>query len=330
MRWVGAKIAGLGVEVPGNVLTNADLERMVDTTDEWIVTRTGIRERRIVDPDQATSDLAIAASRKAMAHAGVEAGDIDAVIMATVTADYPLPACACLVQSALGIGGFAFDISAGCTGWIYSLALAEQFIKAGGAQRVLCIGAECLSRITDYTDRNTCVLFGDGAGAAVVEATDEADNGILGWDLGSDGSDPSILWQPAGGSRTPASHETVDAHDHSIRMRGREVYVFATRIMGHTCERTLAKAGYTADDVALLVPHQANERITQSARERFGVPMERIVSNVDRYGNTSAASIPIALQEALDDGRVKKDDLVLVVGFGAGLTWGSCLLRWRL
>lgn len=330
MRWVGAKIAGLGVEVPGNVLTNADLERMVDTTDEWIVTRTGIRERRIVDPDQATSDLAIAASRKAMAHAGVEAGDIDAVIMATVTADYPLPACACLVQSALGIGGFAFDISAGCTGWIYSLALAEQFIKAGGAQRVLCIGAECLSRITDYTDRNTCVLFGDGAGAAVVEATDEADNGILGWDLGSDGSDPSILWQPAGGSRTPASHETVDAHDHSIRMRGREVYVFATRIMGHTCERTLAKAGYTADDVALLVPHQANERITQSARERFGVPMERIVSNVDRYGNTSAASIPIALQEALDDGRVKKDNLVLVVGFGAGLTWGSCLLRWRL
>ncbi len=265
-----------------------------------------------------------------MAHAGVEAGDIDVVIMATVTADYPLPACACLVQSALGIGGFAFDISAGCTGWIYSLALAEQFIKAGGAQRVLCIGAECLSRITDYTDRNTCVLFGDGAGAAVVEATDEADNGILGWDLGSDGSDPSILWQPAGGSRTPASHETVDAHDHAIRMRGREVYVFATRIMGHTCERTLAKAGYTADDVALLVPHQANERITQSARERFGVPMERIVSNVDRYGNTSAASIPIALQEALDDGRVKKDDLVLVVAFGAGLTWGSCLLRWRL
>ncbi|MDI9601214.1 MAG: beta-ketoacyl-ACP synthase III [Acidobacteriota bacterium] len=330
MAWVGAKITGLGAEVPEKVLTNADLEKIVDTTDEWIVTRTGIRERRIVAEDQATSDLAIAASRKAMAHAGVEAGDIDAVIVATVSADYPFPACACLVQSALGIGGFAFDISAGCTGWIYSLVMAEQLVKSGGAKRVLCIGAECLSRITDYTDRNTCVLFGDGAGAAIVEGADEEDNGILAWDLGSDGSDPSILWQPAGGSKIPASHATVDAHDHSVRMRGRDVYVFATRIMGHTCEKTLEKAGLTPDSIALLVPHQANERITQSARERFGMPFDRIVSNVDRYGNTSSASIPIALKESLDAGRAKKDDLILVVGFGAGLTWGSCLLRWRI
>ncbi|MBD3173828.1 MAG: beta-ketoacyl-ACP synthase III, partial [Armatimonadia bacterium] len=303
MAWVGAKITGLGVEVPEKVLTNAELEKMVDTTDDWIVTRTGIRERRIVADDQATSDLAIAASRKAMEQAGAEPGEIDAVIMATITADYPFPAAACLVQSALGIGGFAFDVSAGCTGWIYALVVAEQMIRTGAVKKVLCIGAECLSRITDYTDRNTCVLFGDGAGAAVVEGAGEGDEGMLAWDLGSDGADPTILWQPAGGSKNPASHETVDAHDHSVRMRGRDVYVFATRIMGQTCEKTLAKAGYTTDDVALLVPHQANERITQSARERFGIPPERIVSNVDRYGNTSAASIPIALQEAVDDGR---------------------------
>jgi len=323
-----AKIVGLGVSIPERVLTNADFEKMVDTTDEWIVTRTGIRERHIVADDQATSDLGYEAAAKALAEAGVSARDVDVTVCATVSPDYPFPAAACMIQNRLGAGGYALDISAGCTGWIYSLALGDQMIRSGTARTVLCIGAECLSRITDYTDRNSCVLFGDGGGAAVVVASDEPDEGILAWDLGSDGSDPTILWQPAGGSARPASHETVDAHDHSIRMRGRDVYAFATRVMGQTCDRTLEKAGVASDQVALVIPHQANERITLAAQQRFSMPRERVVSNVERYGNTSSASIPTALREALDEGRLHKGDLLLLVAFGAGLTWGSCLIRW--
>jgi 3-oxoacyl-[acyl-carrier-protein] synthase-3 len=324
-----AKIVGLGACIPERVLTNADLETMVDTSDEWIVERTGIRERHIVAENQATSDLAIAAARQALDEAGLTGRDLDAILLATVTQDYTgFPATACLVQHALGAGGFALDIAAACSGWIYSLALADQMIRAGGVRTVLCMGAECLSRITDYSDRDTCVLFGDGAGAAVVTAGEPEEGGIVAWDLGSNGEDPSILWLPAGGSRKPATAETVAAREHYLRMRGRDVFVFATRVLGQTCDRTLEKAGVSPDQVTLLVPHQANERITLAAQQRFSIPPERVVRNVARYGNTSSASVPIALREALDEGRVHKGDLVMAVAFGGGLTWASCLIRW--
>ncbi len=324
-----SKIAGLGICVPERVLTNAELENMVDTNDEWIVSHTGIRERRIVAEDQATTDLATAAGQAALEDAGMKASDIDAVLLATITPDYRCPASACQVQYRLGIGGFAFDLAAGCTGWLYALSLADSLIAAGRARNVLCIGTECLTRITNWKDRNTCVLFGDGGGAAVVTASEsEADRGILAWDLGSDGEDPSILWQEAGGSRIAITPEILESGRHHLDMRGKDVFKFAARIMGHTCERTLEQAGVSSDEVALLVPHQANERITVAAQRRFSMPPERVMSNIDRYGNTSSASVPIALREALDEGRAKKGDLILLVAFGAGLTWGSMLVRW--
>jgi len=324
-----SKIAGLGICVPERVLSNAELETMVDTSDEWIVSHTGIRERRVVAEGQATTDLATEAAKAALSDAGMEAADVDAVLLATITPDHHCPASACQVQYRLGAGGFAFDLAAGCTGWLYGLSIADALIASGRARNVLCIGTECLTRITNWKDRNTCVLFGDGGGAAVVtRAESEAERGILAWDLGSDGEDPSILWQPAGGSRTPVTHEAIDAGTHLLDMRGKDVFKFAARIMGHTCDRTLERAGVTSDQVALLVPHQANERSTVAAQRRFSMPAERVMSNIAKYGNTSSASVPIALREALDEGRAKTGDLILLVAFGAGLTWGSMLVRW--
>jgi 3-oxoacyl-[acyl-carrier-protein] synthase III len=325
-----AKIVGLGTAVPERVLTNDELSQMVDTNDEWITQRTGIRERRIASEDQSASDLALKASHRALAEAGLQGSDIDAVICATITGDYPWPATACTIQHKLGASALAFDLSAGCTGWIYALVVADGLIRAGGVRNALVIGVEVLSKITDWTDRATCVLFGDGAGAAVVTAGSEDEGGIVAWDLGANGEDPSILWRQAGGSRFPLTPERLANGEHYIRTRGNEVYQFATRIVAQTCDRTLGKAGVTSDDVALLVPHQANERITESAARRFKMPRERVVSNIARYGNTSAASIPLALREAIDEGRLHRGDLALLVGFGAGLTWGSALVRWAM
>ncbi len=325
-----AKIIGLGMAVPERVLTNDELSRMVDTSDEWITQRTGIRERRIAAPEQPTSELALEAAHKALAEAGLEPSEIDAIICCTITGDYPWPATACTLQHKLGANALAFDLSAGCTGWVYGLVVADGLIRAGGVRNVLVIGAEELSKITDWSDRSTCVLFGDGAGAAVLTAGEASEGGIIAWDLGANGEDPSILWRQAGGSRFPIDAERLAAGENFIRTRGNEVYQFATRILAQTCDRTLAKAGVTADEVALLVPHQANERITESAARRFSMPKERVVSNIARYGNTSAASVPIALREAVDEGRLKKGELVLVVAFGAGLTWGSALIRWAI
>lgn len=324
-----SKIVGLGVAIPERVLTNDDLATMVDTTDEWIVQRTGIRERHIAADDQCTSDLAIEAAQNALESAGLTAADIDAVVLATITGDHPWPATACAVQHRLGGQGFAFDLSAGCTGWIYGLVVADGLVKSGAARNVLVIGADILSRITDWTDRGTCILFGDGGGAAVVTAGGPGE-GMLAHDLGANGEDPSILRLPAGGSRFPVTAERIAAKEHLLAMRGREVYQFATRILPYTAERCLAKAGMGVEQIDLLVPHQANERIIEGAARRFAMPRERVFSNVARYGNTSAASIPIALWEAMRDGRLERDNLALLVGFGAGLTWGSALVRWAI
>lgn len=323
------KIVGVGAYVPERVLTNADLEQMVDTSDEWITERSGIKERRIAADTEAASDLAVVASQRALEEAQLAPEKIDAVIVATITPDYRFPATACILQSRLGAGGPAFDLGAACSGFVYSLAVADGLIRAGGARYVLVVGVETLSKVTDYTDRNTCVLFGDGAGAAVLTAGGEGEEGIISYDLGADGSDPSVLWTPGGGSRKPFSAEVLANREHFIRMRGKDVFVFAVNIMGETCDRCLQKAGLTAADVDLLIPHQANERITAAAERRYGFPPERVARNVEKYGNTSAASVPIALREMLDEGRIHKGDRVLMVAFGAGLTWGSCLVRWE-
>ena len=302
-------ILGLGCYVPEKVLTNHDLEKIVETSDEWIVERTGIKNRHMAD-------------------AGVSPEEIELVIVATASADHAFPSTACLVQDRIGAkNAAAFDLSAGCSGFVYSLGVASQMVKSGLYKKALIIGAETLSRIMNWEDRNTCVLFGDGAGAAVIGEVEDG-LGVLGIDLGSDGSGGKYLFQPAGGSRRPASHETVDAREHFIHMNGNEVFKFAIQIMGKTAKRALAKAGLEPADVDLLVPHQANIRIINSAAKRLKMPMEKVWVNVDKYGNTSAASIPIALCEAQEQGVLKKGGTVLLVGFGAGLTWSSIVLKW--
>lgn len=326
LRPVG--ITGVGMAVPEKVLTNADLERMVDTSDEWIQTRTGIRERRIAPPDRASSDYAIEAARRAMAMAGVTPEQIDLIICATVTPDMAFPATACIVQDALGASrAAAFDLSIACPGWIHSVVMAQQTIATGLYSCALVIGVDLFSRVLDWTDRNTCVLFGDAAGAAILQPVREG-RGILSSVLGSDGSGGRHLSIPAGGSRRPASAETVAGRLHYVQMNGQEVFKFAVRVMNEAAEEVVARAGLTLGDVDLLVPHQANIRIIDSAVKRLGIPRERVVINLDRYGNTSAASIPVALTEAVAEGRVKDDDLLVFVSFGAGLAWGALALRW--
>jgi 3-oxoacyl-[acyl-carrier-protein] synthase-3 len=322
-------ITGLGCHVPEKVVTNADLEQLVETSDEWIVTRTGIRERRVAAPEEALSDIALPAVRRALAQAGLEGGDVDLVIVATVTPDMAFPATAAILADQIGAhDAGAYDLSAGCTGFMYGIAQGYGMLAAGLSRRALIVGGDVLSKIVDWTDRSTCVLFGDGAGAVVLERVD--DGGFLGFELGAEGSGGPQLFLPAGGSRAPSTAETVAERQHYVQMNGREVFKFATRVLVSSAMELLDECGVTVDDVDLYVPHQANVRIIEHAVQKLGVPRERVVVNVDRYGNTSSGSVPLALAEAAAEGLVHKGDLVLMTGMGAGLTWGSALLEWTV
>lgn len=327
---VYAEIAGWGKCLPSQVLSNFDLEKMVDTSDEWIRTRSGITERRLVAHGEATSHIATRAGQEALQKAGIGPEDLDLIILATVTPDYPsIPATASLVQHMLGAEGCgAFDLVAGCSGFVYALVTASQFIQSGACRNVLVIGAEALSRVLDWTDRTTCVLFGDGAGAVVLKAT-EREGGLLSYVLGSDGGGAENLYIPAGGTRTPATQESVERRQHYLKMNGREVYKFASRILPRAFHQAVEKAHVRPEDVDLLIPHQANIRIIQSARDNLAVNEGAVYVNVDRYGNTSAASIPVALCEAIAEGRLQPGALLAMVAFGAGLTWASALWRWQ-
>lgn len=321
-------IIGTGSYVPENIVTNKDLEKIVDTTDEWIVARTGIRERRISDTNMATSDMAKIAATRAIENSGLTPGDIDLVIVATVTPDNNVPSTACIVQHGIGaINAAALDMNAACSGFIYGLVTANQFIATGMYKNILLIGAESLSKFTDWDDRNTCILFGDGAGAAVIGRVDEG-YGILSQYLGADGSGGDLLRIEAGGSRKPASLETIEQKLHYFYMDGSEVFKFAVRIMASASTEVVRLAGLTNDDVDLLVPHQANIRIIEAARKRLRLDKERVFVNLDRLGNMSAASIPVALDEAARSGFTKKGDNTLIVGFGGGLTWASAMMKW--
>jgi 3-oxoacyl-[acyl-carrier-protein] synthase III len=320
-------ITGLGCHVPDRVLTNDELSTMVDTSDEWIVERTGIRERRIAAPEEALSDISMPAAEQALDRAGVRAEDVDLVIVATVTPDMAFPSTGAILADRLGSkDAAAYDLSAGCTGFMYAVAQAHGMVAAGLAKKALVVGGDTLSKILDWTDRTTCVLFGDGAGAVVMERVDEG--GFLGFELGADGSGGVHLLQPAGGSRLPASPETVSNGGHDAHMNGREVFKFATRVLVSSAEALLAECDATVDDVDVYVPHQANMRIIDHATRKLGVDPKRVVINVDRYGNTSSGSIPLALADAEEDGRLREGELVLMTGMGAGLTWGSGLLEW--
>jgi len=323
---MNAYLAGIGSFVPDKVLTNFDFEKMVDTSDEWIRTRTGMQERRMSAEDVPTSDLAVKAAQRALKNAHIDVKDIKAIIVATATGDMAFPSTACLVQHKLGAPRvISFDIGAGCTGFLYALSIVDSFIK-NGYDNILIIGAEELTKITDYTDRSTCVLFGDAAGAALFRRTQE-NKGILSSFFTADGSYSELLLQPAGGTRMPASKETVEKRLHVLKMAGNEVFKVAVRAMYEAATKTLKKAHVTPDDIDLLVPHQANIRIIEATAKRLHLPMEKVQVNLDRYGNTSAASIPLALDEAMKQGKVREGSLVLMVAFGAGFTWGGVLLR---
>jgi 3-oxoacyl-[acyl-carrier-protein] synthase-3 len=310
------------------VLTNHDLEKMVETSDEWIFQRTGVRERRIVSPGESTSTLAAAAAKQALQRAGLEARELDLIICATVSGDLPFPAAACFVQAELGAKDVpCFDISAACSGFLYALTVATQFIENGMYRRVLVIGADCLSIFTDYTDRGSCILFGDGAGAAVLEAAENTDRGVLYNILKADGSGWDYIHVPAGGSRMPTSVETVNQRQHYIKMRGREVYKFAVEKMQWLLANCMEACSLSVDDVTMVVPHQVNSRIIASATEKLNFPAEKVYTNIDHMGNTSAASIPLALNEAMLAGRIGPGATVLMVAFGAGLTWAGSVIK---
>ena len=309
-------------------MTNADLERMVETSDEWITSRTGIRERRIAGASETTSDMALEAARRAMTAAGVTAADIDLIIVATITPDMPFPSTACLVQQKLGAHrAVAFDIEAACSGFVYALDIGARFVEASAHETVLIIGAEKMSSVVDWTDRNTCVLFGDGAGAAILKHRPGA-RGLLTTCLGSDGSKASLLELPGGGSACPATAESVADRRHFLRMDGKETFKNAVNAMVSAAHEVLGRCGVTVDQLACIIPHQANQRILSAVAERLEAREDQLYVNVDRYGNTSAASVAIALDEAVSQGRIKRGDLVLLVVFGAGLTWGAALIEW--
>ncbi len=325
---IRGRIIATGSYVPERVLTNSDLEKIVETSDEWIVERTGIRERRIASEKQAASDLAYEASRAALKKAGLKARDIDLIIVATVSGDMPLPATACILQDKLEAKrAAAFDVNAACSGFIYGLAVANAFIKSGAYRRVLVAGTEILSKFTDWEDRSTCILFGDAAGVAILEANSE-ERGILCTNIHSDGSMWELLHTPGGGSRYPTSKETIKKKQHFIKMRGNETFKIAVRTLEGLVLETLEGNKLKASDIALLIPHQANLRIIQATAKRIGLPMEKVAVNLDRYGNTSAASIPLALDEAVRSGRVREGDFILLEAFGGGLTWASALIKW--
>lgn len=324
----GAGVLGVGMAVPARVLTNAELEQVVNTSDEWIRTRTGIRERRIAGEGETPAVLGAEAAGRALADAGVRPGDVDLVLCATTSGDFVWPATACLIQDALGARrAAAFDVAAACSGFTYALATAAAFVQSGAMRTVVVVGADTLSRQLDWSDRSTCILFGDGAGAAVVGRC-AAGEGVLASSLGSDGGGAELIYIPAGGSRTPLTPELLAQRRNKIAMCGPEVFRFAVRIIGAACAEALDRTGLAAEDVSLLVPHQANTRIIRAAAERMGLSEGRVFSNVERYGNTSAASIPIALAEIVQQRRVRRGDVVATVGFGAGLTWGANVLRW--
>jgi 3-oxoacyl-[acyl-carrier-protein] synthase III len=320
-------ITGIGSHAPQKVMTNDELAKIVDTSDEWIVERTGIRERRVAGPDEALSDVSLPAAKTALDHAGLDASELDLVIVATVTPDMFFPSTGAILADQLGARkAAAYDLSAGCTGFVYALAQAHGMVSAGLADNALVIGGDVLSRIVDWEDRSTCVLFGDGAGAVVLERVQEG--GFLGFELGADGSGGLQLYMPAGGSRVPATAESVASRQHYAKMNGREVFKFATRVLVDSAEKVLDECGVPVEDVDVYVPHQANVRIIDHARKKLGIPEERTVVNVDRYGNTSSGSIPLALDDAEADGRLAPGEMVLMTGMGAGLTWGSALIEW--
>jgi 3-oxoacyl-[acyl-carrier-protein] synthase-3 len=319
---------GTGSCVPKRVLTNSDFEKILDTSDEWIVKRTGIRERRQVADGESSATLATGAARRALADADLVATDLDLILCATCTPDMPLPATACFVQKALGAEGVpCCDLAAACSGFVYALAVANGFFSMGMYRRILVIGVDALTRFTDYSDRGSCILFGDAAGAAVLEATDQADKGIQYLKLGADGEGWDLIHIPAGGCRTPATAETVAERQHFIKMRGRDVYKFAVQKMSFLLEDAMAACDLTVDDIDLVVPHQVNQRIIESATSRLDFPLEKVYVNIDKYGNTSGASIPLALDEARREGRLPADATVLMVAFGAGLTWAGAVIN---
>ncbi|HEV7498733.1 MAG TPA: beta-ketoacyl-ACP synthase III [Vicinamibacteria bacterium] len=323
-----AAITALGRYVPERVMTNADLEKLVDTSDEWIRTRTGIRERHVAEPGTPTSDLAVRAARMALEKRGVGADEIDLIIVGTVTPDTLFPSCACIVQDKLGAKkAWAFDLAAACSGFTYALTTGAQFIQSGVHKKVLVIGADVMSTIIDYKDRTTCVLFGDGAGAVLLEPSKD-DNGIIDFYNEVDGSGGSYLNMPAGGSARPASHETVNERMHFVHQDGAHVFKYAVRKFAEATQTVLQRNGLTADDLDLYVAHQANLRIIEASRERIGLPDEKVVKNIDRYGNTTAATIPLALATALDEGRLRAGHRVVLASVGAGLTVGAVLMRW--
>jgi len=327
----GAKISALGCHVPAGVLTNQDLEKMVETNNQWILERTGISERHIAAPEIATSDMAAEAARIALAQRGIDASELDTIIVCTVTPDMLFPATACLVQNRIGArGAWGFDLVAACSGFIYGLTTAAHLVMAGTHKKVLVIGADTMSRIIDYTDRATCVLFGDGAGAMLVEAAGEGEEGFLGFKNEIDGSGGDYLKMPAGGSRMPSTHETVDARMHFVKQDGSQVFKYAVRKMEELCITLLEEHKVDPKDVKLLIPHQANRRIIMSVAERMGMDADRVVINIDRFGNTTAATIPLATRDAVEAGRLKKGDLVLFAAVGAGFTAGANLWRWQM
>ena len=324
-----AKISGVGCYVPPKVLNNQDLERMVQTTDDWILTRTGIKQRHILDDGKATSDLATGAAREVLEQTGVDASDLDAILVCTVTPDMFFPSTACLVQDRIGAkGAWGFDLVAACSGLLYGLTTASQLVASGSHKRVLVIGADAMSRIVDYEDRATCVLFGDGAGAFLLEPATNGDGGLIDFINEVDGSGGKHLCMPAGGSAKPATRETVDARLHYVHQEGRQVYKYAVSKMYELCKAVLERNGYTAEDVDLLIPHQANKRIITAVADRMGLPDEKTVINIDMYGNTTGGTIPLATRDAINEGRLKKGDLVLMAAVGAGFTAGVSLWRW--
>lgn len=325
-----AGIVGLGTYLPAERITNADLEAIIDTSDEWIRTRTGISERRRAAPEEAASDLGVQAARKALDSAGIKPEEVDLIIVPTITPDMIFPSTACLVQDKIGaVNAAAFDIGAGCTGFIYALSVANQFVAAGTYDTVLVVATEAMTRFLNWEDRNTCVLFGDGAGAAVIRPVDNEES-FISFVLGSDGSGSQLLGVPAGGSRCPLTPGNIAKNEQYVQMAGNEVFRFAVKIMGEAALQALDKAGLGKEDIDFLIPHQANTRIIEAAARRLGLPQEKVYINLDKYGNMSSASIPVALEEAMNDGLLKKGMLVVLVGFGAGLTWGACVMRWHI
>jgi 3-oxoacyl-[acyl-carrier-protein] synthase-3 len=321
-------ILGTGSELPNKIITNADLESLIETTDEWITVRTGIKQRRVLEEGKGNADMAYQAALRALEDAQLEPNDLDAIVMGTVTADYPFPSSACVLEDMLGARkAFSFDVNAACSGFLNALAISDSFIRTGLIQNALVVGSDALSRLLNWEDRTTCILFGDAAGAVVLGSVENGNKGILSTRLRTDGSHVKTLYVPAGGSRNPTNPETVQNNEHTIMMNGKEVFKVAVRSMEEISRQALKEAGVTIDQVSLVIPHQANRRIIEALADRLGVPLGKVMINLDKYGNTSAASVPVALDEARRTGRIKAGDVVLLNAFGAGFAWGAAVVR---